>query len=79
MSLTKSLIDKIGGIEINLPFTVFYSKGIYFNQHNKTYKTGMILFMSITSTREQFTYKNNDSEGQTLELNVTHSFSTFNI
>lgn len=39
----------------------------------------MILFMSITSTREQFTYKNNDSEGQTLELNVTHSFSTFNI
>lgn len=31
MSLTKSLIDKIGGIEINLSFTVFYSKGIYFN------------------------------------------------
>lgn len=37
----------------------------------------MTLF--ITNTWEQFTYKNNDLEGQTVEISVTHSFSAFMI
>lgn len=39
----------------------------------------MILFMSVISTRKQFTCKNNDLDEQTLEVSVTHSFSTFMI
>lgn len=70
---------KIENIGRNLKLCWIPQYLIYFHYPVTAYKVRIILFMSVRTKTEQFIWKSNSLEEETLQVNVTHSHCTLTI